>query len=759
MGCRSVAFTYNDPIVWAEYVIDTAAACRRLGVKTVAVTSGYITAEAREAFYENIDAANVDLKGFNDDFYRRLTGGRLEPVLDTLRWLARRNGTWLEITNLLIPGENDAPAEIERMCRWIAADLGLDVPLHFSAFHPAFELADHPPTPPATLAMAYDIARRCGLRYVYTGNINNRRRQSTYCPGCGQAAVERDGYALGGYHIRQGHCSRCGAAIAGCFDDAPGDWGGRRLPIRIGDVAPPRVEAPPPPAARPVLSDEQRRQVFRAAGRRVAAAVLGAAGPPLAAMLGDAAKTPVYGSFVSLKRGGQLRSCCGFLGHSSPLAEALGHAALRAAKDDPRFPPITAAELTSLDMEVWLLWGPEPVAAQGRQRLKAITIGRHGLLISRGPARGLLLPSVAVEHRLDALGFLQQVCLKAGLPSDAWMQDDVALMTFEGDSIRGRLQEAMAVEGREIAKPQADAAAKGDDALVSTCGFAARQQADAGGDRPAAVAGAFYPSGCEQIARTLDEFFAAESDAPPRPWPAAMVPHAGWIYSGRLAAAVLARIAIPTRVVILCPHHRPEGAAWAVAPWKRWLIPGGAVEADLELARRLADAVEGLQLDAEAHRAEHAIEVQLPLLAPPGPGGSHRRHRRRRRRFAGIAAIRPRVGGDDRERVPAAALADFQRHEPLRRRSRNPAAGPAGPGRHANPRSGPFLPDRPKAPHQHVRTGTGGDRHGSPAAVGPARTLRSRSATPPAPSGAATRKGSSATPECSWGKGRRTRRL
>ena len=522
-GCRSVAFTYNDPIVWAEYAIDTAAACRRLGVKTVAVTSGYMTADAREAFYENIDAANVDLKGFSDDFYRRLTSGRLEPVLDTLRWLARRSGTWLEITNLLIPGENDAPAEIERMCRWIAEDLGLDVPLHFSAFHPAFELSDHPPTPPATLAMAYDVARRCGLRYVYTGNINDRRRQSTYCPGCGQAVVERDGYVLGGYHIRQGHCSRCGAAIAGCFEDAPGDWGGRRLPIRIGDVAPRRVEAPPPSTARPALSEEQQRQVFRAAGRRVAAAVLGVAGPPLAAMLGDAANTLVYGSFVSLKRGGQLRSCCGFLGHASPLAEALGHAALRAAKDDPRFPPIAAAELASLDMEVWLLWGPEPVAARGRDRLDAITIGRHGVQIARGPARGLLLPSVAVEHHLDALGFLQQVCLKAGLPPDAWMQDGVALMTFEGDSIRGRLQEALAVEATETAKPQAEAA----------------------GDRPAAVAGAFYPSRREQIARTLDEFFAARSDDAPRPWPAAMVPHAGWIYSGR-AGGGRARRASPS---------------------------------------------------------------------------------------------------------------------------------------------------------------------------------------------------------------------
>ena len=160
LGCRSVAFTYNDPIVWAEYAIDTAKACRAAGVKTVAVTSGYITPAAREAFYEHMDAANVDLKGFTEDFYHRLTGGHLEPVLDTLRWLADRGNIWLEITNLVIPRANDAPDELRRMCEWIFQNLGPDVPLHFSAFHPDFKLIDREPTPLATLLRAYEIARR-----------------------------------------------------------------------------------------------------------------------------------------------------------------------------------------------------------------------------------------------------------------------------------------------------------------------------------------------------------------------------------------------------------------------------------------------------------------------------------------------------------------------------------------------------------------------------------------------------------------------
>ena len=192
----------------------------------------------REAFYENIDAANVDLKGFNDDFYRRLTGGRLEPVLDTLRWLAHRNGTWLEITNLLVPGENDAPAEIERMCRWIAADLGLDVPLHFSAFHPDFRVGG--PRADAAGHVGDGATTSPGV----AGFATSTPATSTTAAGRARIVPAAARRPSSGTATRwaattsAGHCSRCGAAIAGCFDDVPGDWGGRRLPIRIGDIAP-----------------------------------------------------------------------------------------------------------------------------------------------------------------------------------------------------------------------------------------------------------------------------------------------------------------------------------------------------------------------------------------------------------------------------------------------------------------------------------------------------------------------------------------
>ena len=457
LGCRSVAFTYNDPIVWAEYAIDTAKACRQRGIKTVAVTSGYMTPTAREAFYEHIDAANVDLKGFTDDFYRRLAGGRLEPVLDTLRWLARRSPVWLEITNLVIPQENDSPEEIGRMCRWIADELGPDVPLHFSAFHPDFKMTDRGPTPPETLAMAHDTARRAGLRYVYTGNVVDRDRQATYCPGCGQGVIRRDGYRIEEYAVRGSCCGKCGAAIAGRFDDAPGTWGGRRMPVRIADYSRPAPAAAAPAAracdsavptllpgavARPALSESQERRVFDAAVRQVVATVRSQSMPQtLDVLLGEVAGTPVYGAFVTLKRGGQLRSCCGFLGQTVPLWEAVDHAAVRAAKDDPRFPSISSTELPYLDMDVWLLWGLQPVAARGLDRVGAIVIGTHGLQIARGNARGLLLPGVAIDHHLDAKGFLQQVCLKAGLPPDAWQSDDTTLMTFEGHAIHGRVEE------------------------------------------------------------------------------------------------------------------------------------------------------------------------------------------------------------------------------------------------------------------------------------------------------------------------------
>jgi pyruvate formate lyase activating enzyme len=232
-GCRSVAFTYNDPIIWAEYAIDTAKACHAVGVKTVAVTSGYITDTARADFFQDMDAANVDLKGFSEEFYRTYCAGHLQPVLDTLRWLVHESPTWVEITNLIIPDANDSPEEIQNMCRWIATELGSDVPVHFSAFHPDFKMADRGPTPAATLTMAHDAARDAGIRYVYTGNVFDPEHQHTYCPGCGRPVIQRQGYAISGFDLHAGQCVHCQTPIAGRFDETPGAWDGKRLPVRI----------------------------------------------------------------------------------------------------------------------------------------------------------------------------------------------------------------------------------------------------------------------------------------------------------------------------------------------------------------------------------------------------------------------------------------------------------------------------------------------------------------------------------------------
>jgi AmmeMemoRadiSam system radical SAM enzyme/AmmeMemoRadiSam system protein B/AmmeMemoRadiSam system protein A len=845
LGCRSVAFTYNDPVVWAEYAIDCAKACHTVGVKTVAVTAGYITPLARGAFYEVMDAANVDLKGFTEGFYWKLTSGHLEPVRQTLQWLVHETDVWLEVTNLIIPQANDSEDELKAMCQWLVEALGPDVPVHFTAFHPDFRLQDRGRTPPETLALAHDIACRAGLRYAYTGNISDRRRQSTYCPSCGKVLIERDGYQLGVYALDQNRCRHCGTVIAGRFEAGLGNWGGRRMPVRISsyaqakppatmvDVAKPfqdrsvatgknahptaavgRAFLPdggsrgvetashqpvqrkgenivpdqPQPAttavsvapAKPQLTKAQEQLVFQAACRRVISAVAG--GPPerLEQSLGEIAAVPLLGAFVTLKRSGQLRSCCGFLGQSVPLAQAIDHAAFRAATDDPRFPQISPVELPDLDVDVWLLWGMEPVKARGRQRREAIVIGKHGLQIARGNARGLLLPGVAIEHHLDAEGFLEQVCRKAGLPPTAWQDDDTVLMTFEGFAVEGALKSCLtaavpqagppgpnqtemamladfcrhnlwahlvgatpryylptafdggvhglvlsiqlagsdqridcgqvslrpdmplqstlfaltkaATGGLQAAgvSPAAvqtasvgvtvlwDPAMLGPSDKADLTGFDPRRRAllvahqnhwafsyhpqgspadllgealgllrlpggeqaglfslavastmsriatsnlqapQAGGEtRPAAVAGTFYPGGADEIDRMLDEWFCGGLQ--PEPWAAALVPHAGWIYSGRLAAAVFRRVKFPRRVIVLAPKHHPEGANWAVAPHRTWQLPGRSLESDPELARQLAGSISGLELDAAAHSREHAIEVQLPLLARLAP--------------------------------------------------------------------------------------------------------------------------------------------
>lgn len=233
LGCRSVAFTYNDPVIWAEYAIDTARACHQVGLKTVAVTAGYITAEARPEFYSVMDAANVDLKAFSQEFYEKSTLSKLEPVLETLRWLKHDSDVWFEITNLIIPGLNDSSDEIKRMVAWILENLGEQVPLHFTAFHPDFRMNNILPTPPATLIRAREQALKAGLKYVYTGNVNDVKRQSTYCPGCKKCLIERDWYELGGYHINDGRCDGCQTEIAGIYENEKGDWGRRRLPVVI----------------------------------------------------------------------------------------------------------------------------------------------------------------------------------------------------------------------------------------------------------------------------------------------------------------------------------------------------------------------------------------------------------------------------------------------------------------------------------------------------------------------------------------------
>jgi pyruvate formate lyase activating enzyme len=233
LGCRSVAFTYNDPTIFAEYAIDVAKECRARGVKTVAVTAGYIMPEARAEFYQHMDAANVDLKGFTEAFYHKQCFAELAPVLDTLVYLKRETNVWFEVTTLLIPGENDSSEELDRASDWFAENLGPDVPWHFSAFHPDYKMLDHPPTPPETLTRARGIALSKGLRYVFTGNVHDPAGGSTWCPGCGKCIIERDWYKIGAYHIRGGKCEFCGTAIAGHFEDAPGTWGARRMPVAM----------------------------------------------------------------------------------------------------------------------------------------------------------------------------------------------------------------------------------------------------------------------------------------------------------------------------------------------------------------------------------------------------------------------------------------------------------------------------------------------------------------------------------------------
>jgi pyruvate formate lyase activating enzyme len=233
-GCGSVAFTYNDPVIFAEYAIDTALACRELGVHTVAVSAGYIGEKARAPFFSAMDAANIDLKAFTEEFYHKLTFAHLRPVLDTLEWMRHESKCWLEITTLLIPGHNDSEREIDELSAWVLEKLGPEVPLHFTAFHPDFKMTDLARTPPETLVRARKQALAIGLKHVYTGNVHDRSGQSTYCAGCGALLIGRDWFELDRWELdREGRCKACGHALAGRFEGAPGTWGSKRRRLVI----------------------------------------------------------------------------------------------------------------------------------------------------------------------------------------------------------------------------------------------------------------------------------------------------------------------------------------------------------------------------------------------------------------------------------------------------------------------------------------------------------------------------------------------
>jgi len=234
LGCRSVAFTYNDPVIFAEYALDVAEACHTHGVQTVAVTAGYIHAEPRREFYAQMDAANVDLKGFTEDFYARFTLSHLRPVLDTLEYVKHHTRTWLEITTLLIPGLNDGDEELKALSRWVHEHLGPDVPLHFTAFHPDYKLTDVPPTPKATLRRARALALAEGLRFVYTGNVHDTEGDTTSCPECGTKLIQRDWYEILDYRLTpEGRCPKCDHRLPGHFDRKSGHFGSRRIPVQL----------------------------------------------------------------------------------------------------------------------------------------------------------------------------------------------------------------------------------------------------------------------------------------------------------------------------------------------------------------------------------------------------------------------------------------------------------------------------------------------------------------------------------------------
>ena len=423
----------------------------------------------------------VDLKTFNDRNYRKL-GGMLENITDTIRMVYER-GIWLEIVTLVIPGFNDSTEELRQIARFLVS-VSPDIPWHVTAFHKDYRMTDPDATSPETLVRAAEIGTAEGLRFIYAGNLPGRvgHWENTRCPKCQHTVIERFGYLIRSYRLSaDGRCPQCQTQLPGVW---PGVGGSvktgndraaylSRLPRAVAlnqgttlavarspdhatlqdrrqglpvvypppthggtpAMAAPNTLIPPghsPDGPRPSLGAEQQQQVLAAVSGMLHDLVAGQTAAFPAEPAG-VAQLPVSGAFVTLKRGRHLRSCCGLLGQPLPLHQALAHAADRSIWEDERFPPVSASELDHLDLEVWLLYNPQPVQASGQNRAQAITLGTHGVKVVRGQASGLFLPSVAVENKWDVLTMLDRVCLKAGLPAAAWRDDHTRLFTFEGD--------------------------------------------------------------------------------------------------------------------------------------------------------------------------------------------------------------------------------------------------------------------------------------------------------------------------------------
>lgn len=422
LGCRSLAFTYNDPIIWAEYAIETAKIARENGIKTVAVTAAYISNLAREEFFSHMDAANVDLKAFSERFYKKLTLSELQPVLDNLIWLKKESNTWFELTNLMIPNENDSEAEISEMCDWILNNLGDDVPIHFTAFHPDYKLLDHSSTPSETLQRAREQALNAGIKYAYVGNVHDKDGQSTYCSSCKKVLIERDWYQLGEFNIKDGACVFCSTKIPGVFEDEVGTWGAKREPIFISEKLPTKTDF-----------NEAEKQSILSYVKEVIREKLLNLNPPNIGLSFELANSLIYGVFVTLKRGDILRACKGGWGdeNGSVLIDLLREVSIDSATTDPRFPSIKKSELDSLTYEVSIMYAPQFIEDKGEEKLNGFEIGEHGIVLNSPRGRALFLPNVATENNWDKLTFVTQLCRKARVPDSDWIQDDVNIMTFK----------------------------------------------------------------------------------------------------------------------------------------------------------------------------------------------------------------------------------------------------------------------------------------------------------------------------------------